>query len=121
MSGTHTHTHTPTQFMQSHMHRYRHLNRLGSEKEREDKAMNRKNSFSSDDEAVGPDNTYKVIVRATDMNDAMQTKASNIIIESLTIYPKESQVAKHIKTQFDEKYGRAWQCIVGKHFARYAT
>ena len=82
--------------------------------------MNRKESSSSDDDddVMVDDNTYKVAVRGSDMDDDMQSKAARIIMEALTIHSKEAQVAKQIKTQFDEKYGRAWQCIVGKHFAR---
>ncbi|KAL5964936.1 Dynein light chain 1 cytoplasmic [Taenia solium] len=67
------------------------------------------------------ENNIQLIVRAADMNDAQQTEAANIIAEALTIHYKETEAAKMVKTHFDSKYGRAWQCIVGKHFARCLT
>ncbi|VUZ51869.1 unnamed protein product [Hymenolepis diminuta] len=67
------------------------------------------------------ENEYKVIVRSTDMSNFQQTEAARIITEALTIHQKETQVAKMVKTYFDEKHGRAWHCIVGKHFASYVT
>ncbi|KAM3183698.1 hypothetical protein ACTXT7_009867 [Hymenolepis weldensis] len=66
------------------------------------------------------ENEYKVIVRSTDMSNFQQMEAARIITEALTIHQKETQVAKMVKTYFDEKHGRAWHCIVGKHFASNA-
>lgn len=79
--------------------------------------MNRKD-ISSDDSDTDEKNDCKVVVRSSDMSDIQQTEAARIIVEALTIHPKETQVAKVIKTHFDEKHGRSWQCVVGKHFAR---
>ncbi|VDO12028.1 unnamed protein product [Rodentolepis nana] len=67
------------------------------------------------------ENSYKVIVRSSDMSDFQQTEAARIITEALTIHQKETLVAKTVKAYFDEKHGRAWQCVVGKHFASYVT
>lgn len=67
------------------------------------------------------DNNVKVVVRSTDMNDAKQAEAANCIVEALNIHYKETEVAKMVKAHFDTKYGRSWQCIVGKHFARYVA
>ncbi|KAL5104475.1 Dynein light chain 1 cytoplasmic [Taenia crassiceps] len=66
-------------------------------------------------------NNIQLVVRSTDMNDNQQAEAANVIAEALTIHYKETQVAKTVKTHFDTKYGRSWQCIVGKHFASYIT
>ncbi|VDD78387.1 unnamed protein product [Mesocestoides corti] len=73
--------------------------------------MNRKDSGSDSDSGM------KVNVRSSDMPEAQQKEAAKVIAEALSIHTKETQVAKTIKSHFDEKYGRAWHCIVGKHFA----
>ncbi|VDM34166.1 unnamed protein product [Hydatigera taeniaeformis] len=112
---------TPLHRAHTHTLLASHIQPLGRYRERETgESMNGLDNLLNDNGGKG-DKGIQVVVRSTDMNDAQQTEAANIIAEALTIHYKETQVAKMVKTHFDEKYGRAWQCIVGKHFARYVS
>ncbi|CDS41735.1 dynein light chain [Echinococcus multilocularis] len=82
--------------------------------------MNRKENVF-DEIAKMDDHNIQLVVRSTDMSEAQQKEAANVIAEALSIHYKEAQVAKMVKAHFDAKCGRAWQCIVGKHFASYVT
>ncbi|EUB55666.1 Dynein light chain, cytoplasmic [Echinococcus granulosus] len=82
--------------------------------------MNRKENVF-DEIAKMDDHNIQLVVRSTDMSEAQQKEAANVIAEALSIHYKEAQVAKMVKAYFDSKCGRAWQCIVGKHFASYVT
>ncbi len=64
------------------------------------------------------DPNIHVKVISTDMPEYEEKDAAKEIAEALQVYDKEVEVAKAIKTYFDNNYGRAWNCIVGKHFSR---
>ena len=49
-------------------------------------------------------------------NDALSVAA--VAIEG---NQEERDIAKHIKTYFDQKYGPTWHCIVGSDFRAFVT
>lgn len=63
----------------------------------------------------------KVVIKASDMSEAMQQDAAEIAQDALKSYELEKDVAAYIKKEFDKKYGATWHCIVGRSFGSYIT
>lgn len=63
----------------------------------------------------------RVVVKASDMTDAMQQDATEIAQDALKINEIEKDVAAHIKKEFDKKHGTTWHCVVGRSFGSYIT
>ena len=61
------------------------------------------------------------IVRNADMSDEMQQDAMEITRQALQRFRTESDIADFIKTQYDEKHGGEWHCIVGRNYGSSIT
>lgn len=63
----------------------------------------------------------RVVIKATDMVDAMQQDATEVAQEALKANDVEKDIAAYIKKEFDKKHGTTWHCIVGRSFGSYVT
>lgn len=63
----------------------------------------------------------RVVIKSSDMSEAMQQDATEIAQEALRINEIEKDVAAHIKKEFDKKHGPTWHCVVGRSFGSYIT
>ncbi|CAB4284610.1 unnamed protein product [Prunus armeniaca] len=65
----------------------------------------------------------KAVVRETDMPHAMQSHAMELAYKALDLHEVSDcrSIAHHIKQKFDEAYGSAWHCVVGKNFGSCIT
>ncbi|TQD94477.1 hypothetical protein C1H46_019898 [Malus baccata] len=65
----------------------------------------------------------KAEVRETDMPDDMQNHAMELAYKALDLHEVSDfrSVAHYIKQKFDEAYGTAWHCVVGKNFGSCIT
>jgi len=61
------------------------------------------------------------IVKSHDMDEDKQKEAFRIASTALSNNPVEKDQAKHIKKEFDQKYGPTWHCVVGRAFGSYVT
>lgn len=61
----------------------------------------------------------KAKVKQSDMKESIQQEAVNACANAMAngdYTPME--IAKHVRKYFDEHYGPAWTCIVGRDFSR---
>lgn len=61
------------------------------------------------------------IVRNADMPDEMQRDAMMLAQEGIAKFRSESDIADYVKTQYDEKHGGDWHCIVGRNYGSSIT
>eukprot|EP01115_Flamella_aegyptia_P014715 TRINITY_DN85409_c0_g1_i1.p1 TRINITY_DN85409_c0_g1~~TRINITY_DN85409_c0_g1_i1.p1 ORF type:complete len:96 (-),score=18.00 TRINITY_DN85409_c0_g1_i1:50-337(-) len=61
------------------------------------------------------------LIKVLDMSPAMKESAIETIVEVLNSETKESKMSEQIKQKFDELYGSAWHCVVGKSFGLNVT
>ncbi|PWA67587.1 Dynein light chain, type 1/2 [Artemisia annua] len=78
-------------------------------------------SSSDDRKSNSSSISRKVIFKAADMKEDMQTEAVNIAIAAFENSSVEKDVAEEIKKAFDKNHGPTWHCIVGKNFGSYVT
>lgn len=65
-----------------------------------------------------------VQVRTVFMDEQMQAKAIELakeacMNEKMSVSPRE--IAGHLKLAFDELYGPAWHCVVGRSYGSFVT
>ncbi|EPY35116.1 dynein light chain LC8-type [Strigomonas culicis] len=58
----------------------------------------------------------KTNVKVADMSPEMQTEAIDIATKAIKEHQMETDIAAHIKKEFDKRYFPTWQCIVGRNF-----
>ncbi|XP_062095458.1 uncharacterized protein LOC133801304 isoform X2 [Humulus lupulus] len=65
----------------------------------------------------------KAVVRETDMTEAMQSHVMELAYKALDLHEVSDcqSIANYIKQKFDEVYGPAWNCVVGKDFGSCIT
>ncbi|XP_038698161.1 dynein light chain LC6, flagellar outer arm-like [Tripterygium wilfordii] len=65
----------------------------------------------------------KAVVRETDMPAQMQSHVMELAYQALDVHePSDCQsIACYLKQKFDEAYGPAWHCVVGKEFGSCVT
>ncbi|PRQ43104.1 putative dynein ATPase [Rosa chinensis] len=65
----------------------------------------------------------KAVVRETDMPTLMQSHAMELAYKALDLHEVSDcrSIAHYIKQKFDEAYGPAWHCVVGKDFGSCIT
>lgn len=63
----------------------------------------------------------KIVIKATDMAEQLQSDAQEIAVQALKRHDVEKEAATMIKKEFDKKHGRTWHCVVGKSFGSYFT
>ena len=51
----------------------------------------------------------------------MKQEAYNLAAYAVEQFVTEMEISKHIKAQFDEKYGPTWHCVVGSDFKLQCT
>lgn len=74
---------------------------------------------------VKPSQTQPTVqVRTVFMDEQMQAKAIELAKEACTnekmsVSPRE--IAGHLKLAFDELYGPAWHCVVGRSYGSFVT
>ena len=59
--------------------------------------------------------------RAVDEHGEMKQEAYNLAAYAVEQFVTEMEISKHIKAQFDEKYGPTWHCVVGSDFKLQCT
>ncbi|GAB0492460.1 hypothetical protein MMPV_003722 [Pyropia vietnamensis] len=75
----------------------------------------------TDKEQLVTEGEARVVVKAADMAEVMQTEAINVAIEALSQHAVERDVARSVKVAFDAAYGPAWHCVVGRDYGSYVT
>ncbi|VDM01912.1 unnamed protein product [Schistocephalus solidus] len=63
----------------------------------------------------------KLVIKYVDMPIDMQKNVFEITQKALERCALEKDIAGFIKKAFDDKYGKNWQCITGKHFGSFVT
>ena len=63
----------------------------------------------------------KAHVKTVDMSEEMEKDAIAIATEAIHEYNIESQVASHIKREFDKKYSPTWHCIIGRNYGSHVV
>ena len=58
---------------------------------------------------------------AVDEHGEMKQEAYNLAAYAVEQFVTEMEISKHIKAQFDEKYGPTWHCVVGSDFKLQCT
>ncbi|KAL9398759.1 hypothetical protein Peur_007720 [Populus x canadensis] len=60
----------------------------------------------------------KAVLRETDMPEQMQSHAMELAYQALDLHEVSDcqSIAHYIKQKFDDAYGPAWHCVVGKDF-----
>ncbi|CAI0471185.1 unnamed protein product [Linum tenue] len=63
------------------------------------------------------------VVRETDMPEEMQGRVLELAYQALDLHEVSDcqSIAHYIKQKFDEDYGAAWHCVVGKEFGSCIT
>ena len=61
------------------------------------------------------------VIRNVDMPADMQQAAIDIAFEAMEKSAADSDIADYIKTEFDNRYGGDWHCIVGKNYGSSIT
>ncbi len=61
------------------------------------------------------------VIRNVDMPDEMQADAIGFTKTALEQFKQDSDIADYIKTEFDNKHGGDWHCIVGKSYGSSIT
>jgi 16S rRNA C1402 (ribose-2'-O) methylase RsmI len=68
------------------------------------------------------DNEEKVVISQSDMvNEEMKQDAINIAIRAGELNNEVGGMAYFIKNEFDNKYGTAWECVVGYDYGASVT
>jgi len=65
--------------------------------------------------------TGKAVIKRCDMSEEMKEDAIALAKEALLKFNNETDMAAHIKKEFDKKYVPTWHCIVGRNFSSYVT
>lgn len=63
----------------------------------------------------------RIVVKKTDMSEDMQRVAVELSLCALSKYELERDMARFLKTQFDQRFQPTWHCVVGKHFGSFVT
>ncbi|GLT75859.1 hypothetical protein SLA2020_475530 [Shorea laevis] len=65
----------------------------------------------------------KAVIRESDMPEEMQNHVTELAYQALDLYEVSDcqSIAHYIKQKFDEAYGAAWHCVVGKDFGSCIT
>mmetsp|Transcript_132509 Transcript_132509/g.283205 ORF Transcript_132509/g.283205 Transcript_132509/m.283205 type:complete len:88 (-) Transcript_132509:383-646(-) len=63
----------------------------------------------------------RAVVKINDMEGDMLEFAVNQTVYAQDNYNSEQEIAKYMKTQFEDTYGPTWHCLVGRHFSSYVT
>ncbi|KAG5523434.1 hypothetical protein RHGRI_035298 [Rhododendron griersonianum] len=65
----------------------------------------------------------KALIEDSDMPKKMQIQAMSAASQALDIYDvlDYKSIASHIKKEFDKRYGKGWQCVVGSNFGCFFT
>lgn len=65
----------------------------------------------------------KGVVETSDMPEKMQIHAMQCASQALDLYDVSdyTNIARHIKKEFDRFYGAGWQCVVGTNFGCFFT
>ncbi|KAI8560599.1 hypothetical protein RHMOL_Rhmol04G0270500 [Rhododendron molle] len=65
----------------------------------------------------------KAVVRETDMPEALQSHGMELAYQALDLHEVSDcqSIAHFIKQKFDEDYGPAWHCVVGRDFGSCIT
>ncbi|KAM7255008.1 hypothetical protein ACFE04_020249 [Oxalis oulophora] len=65
----------------------------------------------------------KAEVCETDMTEGMQGHVTELAYQALDLHEVSDcqSIARYIKQKFDETYGSAWHCVVGKDFGSCIT
>ncbi|KAI0986739.1 hypothetical protein GJ496_008011 [Pomphorhynchus laevis] len=63
----------------------------------------------------------KVLIERCEMNSEMKKYVLYISLHAVTNLRSEKEIAVEIKKTMDRKFGRAWQCIVGKDFGSFVS
>ncbi|VDL81427.1 unnamed protein product [Schistocephalus solidus] len=58
------------------------------------------------------------VVRISDMAEDWQQIAVDTGIAASEQFSLEKDMAIYVKKAFDERFGRTWQCVVGRKFGR---
>lgn len=58
---------------------------------------------------------------AVDEHGEMKQEAYTLAAYAVEQFVTEMEISKHIKAQFDEKYGPTWHCVVGSDFKLQCT
>ena len=56
-----------------------------------------------------------------EMDQEMKNDVQQQVNKAIDVKETEKEISECIKTFFDKKYSPNWHCVVGKHFASYAT
>jgi len=78
-----------------------------------------KDTVSTATAATTASAVYRPVIRHTDMPAEMQRDAVECAGRAFALYDNPSDVAAYVANRFDEKYGSAWQAIVGRNFRCY--
>ncbi|XP_012861959.1 dynein light chain 1, cytoplasmic-like [Echinops telfairi] len=62
-----------------------------------------------------------VSMRHVDMSEEMKQYAVDVTSRALDEFVSEKDIAMYIKREFDNRYGPAWHCIVGRNFGSFVT
>mmetsp|Transcript_44736 Transcript_44736/g.95163 ORF Transcript_44736/g.95163 Transcript_44736/m.95163 type:complete len:89 (-) Transcript_44736:285-551(-) len=63
----------------------------------------------------------KAHVKTVDMSEEMEKDAIEISREALFEYNVESQMAAHIKREFDKKYSPTWHVVIGTNYGSHVV
>ncbi|KAJ7566419.1 hypothetical protein O6H91_02G102200 [Diphasiastrum complanatum] len=65
----------------------------------------------------------KAVIGDSDMPNKMQAHAMRCASEALDLHDVTDcmDIARYLKKEFDESYGKGWQCVVGTSFGSYVT
>jgi len=61
------------------------------------------------------------IIKKVDMSDEMKEFAILVAKDALSKKATEHEAASEIRSIFQQKYGRKWHCLVGRHYAAFVT
>ncbi|BHF62926.1 Dynein light chain [Sparganum proliferum] len=61
------------------------------------------------------------VVRISDMAEDWQQIAVDTGVAASEQFSLEKDMAVYVKKAFDERFGRTWQCVVGRKFGSYVT
>ncbi len=58
----------------------------------------------------------QAVIRETDMLQELQQEAANCAYEALKYHTQYVEIARYVRSRFDEVYGPPWSCVVGADF-----
>ncbi len=62
-----------------------------------------------------------MMIKAVEMPDELKDSAVAVCKKALESGGGESEIAKRIKTEFDELHGPIWHCFVGRNYGSFVT